>query len=153
MLMATVTMAAQYVVRSVKTQRMNITAKALEVAICQYRTTYGNWPISTNLASTIAANPFIGGTNNYLVFDLLRASSNDTRNPFNTNNIPFLDISTVLSLKAGNQLTPRHLLPADPACSGLVEPNRPIVYQNPSGGYGYYNISFNFELDTVSITP
>ena len=51
------------------------------------------------------------------------------------------------------RITPRHLLPADSSYNGLVEEKRPIVYAHPGGGIGYFSISFNFEADTVSISP
>ncbi len=171
MLMAMIFGAAQLVIRSTKNQRASVSARALEVAIQNYRTVYGQWPVpaaavlplstgTTGAYSTFTVSCPGGGlildvysNYNYLVFDLMRSSSNDTtRNPYNTNNVPFIDNSTVFALTASG-LTPRHRLRADPVFTGLVEAEHPIVYQPGSGGIGYYSIRFEFELERVTVSP
>ncbi len=153
MLMAMIFGAAQLVIRSTKNQRVSHTAKALEVAIQNYRTVYGQWPVASTLVGSITSSVLnVSGPVNWQVFDMLRSSSNATRNPYNTNNVPFIDNSTVFALTASG-LTPRHRLPADPAINGLVAPNCPIVYQPGSGGIGYYSIRFEFELERVTVSP
>ncbi|MFZ4395998.1 MAG: type II secretion system protein [Kiritimatiellia bacterium] len=153
MLMAMIFGAAQLVIRSTKNQRASVSAKALEVAIQNYRTVYGQWPVASTLVGSITASVLnISGPVNWQVFDMLRSSSNDTRNPYNTNNVPFIDNSTVFALSTSG-LTPRHRLPADSAISGLVEAEHPIVYQPGSGGIGYYSIRFEFELERVTVSP
>jgi type II secretory pathway pseudopilin PulG len=155
LLVAALFAAAQHVVTAMKSQRRDLTARSLETAITKYRTDYGNWPIHPTVANAISNSSLrLGGVTNYWVFDLLRSSTNDTRNLYNTNNISYLDLSTLMSVNAAGRLTPRHLLPADATPNdGLVEAERPIVYAHPNGGIGYYSISFDFEADTVTITP
>ena len=170
MLMAMIFGAAQLVIRSTKNQRASVSARALEVAIQNYRTVYGQWPVpaaavlplstgTTGTYSTFSVSCSGGGlildvysNYNYLVFDLMRSSSNDTRNTYNTNNVPFIDNSTVFALTTSG-LTPRHRLPADSAIDGLVEAAHPIVYQPGSGGIGYYSIRFEFDLERVTVSP
>lgn len=170
MLMAMIFGAAQLVIKNTKKQRASISARALEVAIQNYRTVYGQWPVpaaavlplstgTSGVYSTFSVSCSGGGlildvysNYNYLVFDLMRSSSNDTRNPYNTNNVPFIDNSTVFALTTSG-LTPRHRLPADLLINGLVAPNCPIVYQPGSGGIGYYSIRFEFELERVTVSP
>ena len=123
-------------------------APALQVAIANYRHEFGQWPVDPSLTVTPGTQLKIPGTNNFLVFDMLRASSGTAINPFNTNNLPFIDNSTVMTTTNGTQLTPRHLLPST---GGLIASGFPIAYQKSDGSIGYYSVTIDFEQETVEV--
>jgi type II secretory pathway pseudopilin PulG len=154
LLMAAIAIAAQYVVQATKDQRRDLTAKALEMAILNYRATYGQWPIDPSLTANGLPNPCtIGGTTNYLVFDMLRACSGTATNDYNPNNVPFLDISTLTS-PDGAQLRSRHWF----VTNGIVPPGLSIAYPLRNNdisnvGIGYFSVTFDFEQDAVTVTP
>ncbi len=144
--------AAQFVVKNARARRAESTAAALQVALCSYRHEYGRWPVPTSLESSITNSTLIiSGTNNWMVFDMLRATTNGTAYTVgNPTNIRFIDESTVFALNASGQRMPRYQLPGG---DGSMIPERcPIVYQTRDGGTGYFSITFSFEQEKVSVS-
>jgi len=165
--------AAQYVIKTARFQRATSTAAALQAAISTYRHEYGLWPIpndstlqaqlATLGSSPPATNAYAQWTltktsdgisvtfptkYNYLVFDMLRASSGSAQNPYNTNNVPFIDNSTVFATTNAAQFTPRYRVSSS---GGMIEAGHPIVYQNRDGTMGYYSITIWFDMEKVEV--
>jgi len=165
--------AAQYVVRTARFQRATSTAAALQAAIATYRHEYGLWPIpddptlqaqlATLSSSPPATNAYAQWTltktsdgisvtfptvNNYLVFDMLRASSGSAQNPYNTNNVQFIDNSTVFTTTNAPLFIPRYRISSS---GGMIEAGHPIVYQNRDGTMGYYSITIWFDMEKVEV--
>ena len=179
MLIAILFGAAQYVVKSARKQRANVTARVLEVAVASYRHEYGHWPLpddstGDNLETTLSTmsgqaaatnsdanwiaiktnNSFtVAFTNmaNYLVFDRMRAITNNTAGPAeNPNNIRFVDDGAVYVINNGQRVL-RYTLPSSTDISGSLKTGFPIAYMTSDGTNAYFGITIDFVQDTVTI--
>ena len=171
--------AAQFIVKTSRQRRAETTALALKNAITTYRHSYGKWPIPdstapglqtalANLSSGIpATNNFsqwtigksddgifiiVSNAANYLVFDMLRANTNNMT-PFpaeNAQNFHFIDDSTVFAENptGSGQRTPRYRLPAS---GNMIEAGHPIVYMTRDGATAYYGITLWLELEKADV--
>jgi len=178
--------AAQYVVRTARDQQAHTTATALQVAIASYRHEYGQWPIpdasssegsslqnalksaSTNgptlswsggtvTNSSDGLSVTFAGNYNYLVFDQLRATTNnvpaDLNGP-NPHNVHFIDDSTVVAETSqapihNGQCIRRYQLPS--GGNGMIEQKHAVVYVPRNGGIGYYGITIWFDLEKCEV--
>ena len=92
---------------------------------------------------------------NYLVFDMLRANTNNMT-PFpaeNAQNFHFIDDSTVFAENptGSGQRTPRYRLPASTDITGSIEAGHPIVYMTRDGATAYYGITLWLELEKADV--
>ena len=181
-LIASTFTAAQYVIRNSRDTAANANTNSLISAISNYRHEYGHWPIpddnglliklaaqpeNTPLPSQnwriswVTANGITGRTvafsnANYLVFDMLRdnaaarvANSGLQVPTDNPRNLHFIDDSSVLANTTTGTFK-RILLTLD--SQGMVEKGHPLVYLDPTNGFDYYTVTFDFEGDTVNVS-
>jgi prepilin-type N-terminal cleavage/methylation domain-containing protein len=163
MLIALLFGAAQYVIRTARDQQAHTTATALQVAIASYRHEYGQWPTALALPNGSPASGVIftnsgdgyvltvPGPQNNLIFDVLINSSTAGEHPqYNTNNVLFIDNSTVLTTTDNVQCIRRFMLLPPPA-TGLIPTGHPIVYVPRDGGIGYYSVTIWFDLEKCEV--
>lgn len=185
MLIGVILGAAQYVIKTARQRRAEATAAALRAAITTYRHEYGKWPLpddsvapglSAALTAAVNGAPATNGyalwtigkddtgiyitfSNkfNFLVFDVLRASTNNVPFPTGPNpkNIKFTDDSTVMAEVSrdpthNGQRTPRHLLPS--GANNMIEDKHTIIYMNRAGATDYYGVKIEIEKEVATVT-
>jgi prepilin-type N-terminal cleavage/methylation domain-containing protein len=131
--------AAMKSIQQGKIQRINATSTVLQMALMNYRTVEGHWPLVSG--DTVSTNSVsFSGTKNALVFAPLLES----------NKREYVDTSALLTQVPGlGVLTVREAL------SRKVAPEScPIGYPDPekSGTFNYFKVTIDFDYDIVKVT-
>lgn len=142
--------AAQFIVRTARENRYNSTGAALKVALETYRHEYNHWPIPSSITIVPGGSWTNTGPDNYTIFDMLHTeNAND-----NPKGIRFLDYSGIFTLSSGARKTLYQALNDDGGTLKMAPAAlHPIVYVTRSSKTAYYKVTFNFDLDTVSVSP
>ena len=165
--------AAQFVIKTARVQRANSTAQSLQVAVCTYRHEYGKWPVPSGLSLSAPDSTYglqlsqditnqtmliIPATKNWVVFDMLRASTNNTpgSNPDNANDVHFIDDTAIFAESSqhplhNGQIIRRFLLPSDTDHLNLVQKSHSLSYQNRNGTYSNFTVKIWFDLEKAEV--
>lgn len=126
-------------IKQAKEQRVNATGVVLQMALMNYRTVEGHWPLVTG--DTESTNKVVySGTKNALVFAPLLQS----------NKREYVDASALLT-----QVPGLGVISVREALAQKVAPEScPIGYPDPenSGSFKYYKVTIDFSYDMVKVT-
>lgn len=133
---------ARMMMRTARKRRFDTTKEVLHTALMRYRTEYNGWPVA-RASSADAAAKVTFKSDNYKLFDALRVCNKGTG--MNPDEIRFLDETSVLTYSDGK---------AVPLSSASGNTENPIGYIPLSGkGFAYFEVTLDFDLDTVSVGP
>ncbi len=140
MLLGIAITAAQWVFRTARVKRYEMTCRVLEVAINRYRHEYRAWPIPDY--SEVRDYVYkVEGPDNAKCLHMLHRN-----HPGNKSNIQFLDEASIFVAKeVGGRTVVRTL-----AAAGVAEPH-PFVYRNKSNQIKYFTIEINTNAEKVKV--
>jgi prepilin-type N-terminal cleavage/methylation domain-containing protein len=131
--------AAMKSIQQGKEQRINATSTVLQMALMNYRTVEGHWPLATG--DTVSTNKVVySGTKNAEVFAPLLESTKRE----------YVDTSALLT-----QVPGLGIISLREALAQKVAPGScPIGYPDPSksGSFNYFKVTINYDYDTVYVT-
>lgn len=136
--------AAQFVIGISRTNRANATAASLKVALNSYWHDRNEWPIPSGLVTNIATGGVltVSGPDNKDLFDMLRPENNHDRH--------LLDESALFTIYNGKRML---LSTARRLAGGGSFTYGPIVYVARDGSTRYFSVTYNFDLDTATVSP
>jgi type II secretory pathway pseudopilin PulG len=140
---------AQYIIRTARQKRYELTRVALETALSRYRHEYNAWPIPTGYTPdpTTYRVAIPATEKNAEVFDMLR----DDNGADNPHELRFLDETTLLTeaLTGGKKQRQPMVMARRALGSGT---KLPIVFVDPQNGTSrFYRVTFNVNDDTVKV--
>jgi len=131
--------AAMKSIKQGKEQRINATSVVLQMALANYRTVEGHWPLAAG-QTTDTTNVVYSGTQNALVFaPLLKSTKRE-----------YVDASALLTKVSGlGVISLREAL-----AQKIAPESCPIGYPDPekSGSFNYFKVTINLDYDTVKVT-
>ncbi len=136
MLMGIAVTAAQWVFRTARVKRYELTCRVLESAAHRYRHEYAEWPIPEDSYKPNVYQYTFSDTDNKLCFSMLRQSSED-----NPKGIQFIDESAIFVEKAGKVSTL--------AAAGAGA--HPFVYRNKKNQLKYFTVMIDVDAEKVKV--
>ena len=136
MLLGIAVTAAQWVFRTARVKRYEMTCRVFETATARYRHEYKAWPIPEKKYVDGTYAYTFSGENNAECLPMLRSSHTD-----NPKGIPFLDETGLFVEKGGK------MMPLSAAGSGSF----PFVYRNRQNKVSYYSVTIDVEAETVEV--
>jgi prepilin-type N-terminal cleavage/methylation domain-containing protein len=131
--------AAMKSIKQAKEQRVNATSVILQMALMNYRTVEGHWPLASG--ETTGTNKVVfSGTRNAQVFAPLLESTKRE----------YMDASALLTKVPGlGVISVREAL-----AQKIAPANCPIGYPDPekSGEFKYFKVTIEFDYDIVRVT-
>lgn len=122
--------AARYIAKIAREKRADTTLAVLDTAVQRYRSEYNEWP-------TPGGETF-RGKDNAAVFGRLRENSDD-----NEKEIRFFDETTLFTVDSKGK-------PISLAKAG--DGDKPIVYVSRDGKVQYFNVTYDFDIDSAVIS-
>lgn len=136
MLLSIAITAAQWVFRTARVKRYEMTCHVFETAIARYHHDYKVWPIPEKDYKDDTYEYTFSGKNNAVCLSMLRSSHEE-----NNKKIPFLDEAGLFVEKNGK------MMPLTAAGAGSF----PFVYRSRQNNVSYYRVTIDVEAETIKV--